>query len=109
MLWLFLTGGYLSAAVLFGIAWKKRRPVRISLAVIAGGLVVAQTLVWHGLVRLGEAWHGKYEGIWIIWAVPVLLYCGLTTALLARPDTLRPDTLVLAKKPTPEEEYGPLR
>ncbi len=107
LLWLFLTSGYLAAAILFAIAWKRRRPLRITLALIAGGLVLAQTLVWLGLVKMGEAWHGKNEGIWVFWTVPALIYCGLTAVLLMRSDA--PQSPPEKPSLTPDEEYGPLR
>ena len=109
LLWLFLTGGYLLAVLLFWAAWKQRKPVRITLALIAGGLVTAQTLVWHWLIRFGEAWNGKAEGLWIIWGIPMLVYCVLTAGLLMQDDDPLPPSESPPKKPTSEEEYGPLK
>ncbi len=109
LLCLFLTGGYVFAALLFWAAWKKRKPVRITLALIAGGVIGAQTLVWHWLIRFGEAWNGKSEGRWVVWGIPIAVYCVLTAGLLVQDGDPLPPSKPSPKKPAPEEEYGPLR
>lgn len=105
----FLIVGYLIAALLFCFGWKRRRPVRITVALFAGASVGAQTVVWHFLLLFGGAWNGGADRVWLVWVMPVAIYLALTTGLLMQDDSPLPLSSPRSKEPALEEKYGPLR
>ena len=109
ILYFVLAGGYQLAALLFWIGWKRPRSLRITVAIFAGAAVVAQSLVWHGLIRWGQAWSGGNGGVWLVWLLPIAIYLVLAAGLLMQDDDPLPLSSMEVKKLSPEEEYGPLR
>ena len=106
---LLLLGGYLVAAVLFIIGWKLRRAARIAIALVAGAAVAVQTLLLCGLIAWGQAWNGGQQGFGFWWIVPASIYLVLAAGLLMQDDDPLPPSEPSPKRPTPEEDYGPLR